>query len=483
MNKEGRAIYVKRRYRCTFSNLCHMYIRMFIIYITFETPILNLASAISPSILPLIRYGVEGLGYILLVFGMVSRKNGNKARITYFDILIAITIIIGIVSSLVNIVPIAIFGIGLRYLLRYLCVYMLIRLSKWEFKYIDGSYELIKKIMIIEVILVVWQFVSRETSNVFLYPNYGKILENIGSSINAVSGTYAIYGSLGRYNLFGYFATLAIWLLIAEIEVRESKSVLNLMIWSILLVLSFSRQTIVGIIAAYIVYLYMKKRITKKQVLLICLIGLVVLALVLNAANYMIEEDYTSTGVGVATGGIYDRYISMFSLDFLKIDYEGKGRTWFLTEGMRLLVSSKPVLGYGLGMYGCPDAISLNSSVYTLLKIPTTYYMDVYIGCVIGQIGLLGFYAYMSAYVWVLKKCMACINATEEDIRIKKLAIITFGILLSSLIMMFFSSSMCNRIMALYVWVFIGLFLNIRSKDNNYAIADNIIQKIVNRKV
>lgn len=150
----------------------------------------------------------------------------------------------------------------------------------------------------------------------------------------------------------------------------------------------------------------------------------------------------------------------MFSLDFLKIDFEGRGRTWFITEGILRLLSKNPVFGYGIGMYGCPDTLRMNTYVYELLNIPTTYYMDVYIGCIIGQIGLVGFFVYMEAYTNVLKiskKVFKSNNVSPERI---KIAIITFGVILSTLVMMMFSSSLCNRVMALYVWIFIG-FQNI----------------------
>ena len=199
--------------------------------------------------------------------------------------------------------------------------------------------------------------------------------------------------------------------------------------------------------------------------MLIIVISIVtVVILVINAASFVISGDYTSTGVGVVTGSVYDRYVSMFSLRFLQIDYEGYGRTWFISEGIRRLLCSKPFLGFGLGMYGCPDTLTMSSAVYDLLDIPTTYYMDVYLGCLLGQIGIFGTFTYLASYFSIMKHSKNMLNMSNNKNSIK-LSVITFGVIVSSIIMMFFSSSLCNRVMAYYMWLMIGLFINSISKS------------------
>ena len=107
------------------------YILIMFIFITFETIILNFTSDISKSLLPFVRYGIEGAGYILLIFGIFT-KRCIKFRLYIFDKLILCTIFISIISSLFNFVEPRIFVIGFRYLLRYLYIYILIRIAGWD---------------------------------------------------------------------------------------------------------------------------------------------------------------------------------------------------------------------------------------------------------------------------------------------------------------------------------------------------------------
>ena len=440
------------------------YILIMFIFITFETIILNFTSDISKSLLPFVRYGIEGAGYILLIFGIFT-KRCIKFRLYIFDKLILCTIFISIISSLFNFVEPRIFVIGFRYLLRYLYIYILIRIAGWDEAAVRRFFKIFVSIMYIEILLVIWELLHRQSADLVLFPRYGNIIEGFSSALNTVSSKWAVYGSLGRYNLFGYFCVLAIWYWIAECETEKSKkSQFMIAIWLFLLVISFSRQTIVGIFGAYILFLLFKKKINWKQMLIIVISIVTVVILVINAASFVISGDYTSTGVGVVTGSVYDRYVSMFSLRFLQIDYEGYGRTWFISEGIRRLWCSKPFLGFGLGMYGCPDTLTMSSAVYDLLDIPTTYYMDVYLGCLLGQIGIFGTFTYLASYFSIMKHSKNMLNMSNNKNSIK-LSVITFGVIVSSIIMMFFSSSLCNRVMAYYMWLMIGLFINSISKS------------------
>lgn len=445
------------------SIIIQNYIFIMFIFITFETIILNFTSDISRGLLPVVRYGIEGAGYILLIFCLFTRRC-IKFKLHIFDKLILCTIVISIISSLFNFVEPRIFVIGARYLLRYLYLYILIRMAGLDETAVQRFFKILVNTMYIEILLVIWELLHRQSADLVLFPRYGNIVEGFSAALNTVSSKWAVYGSLGRYNLFGYFCVLAIWYWIAECETkRNKKSQFMVAIWLFLLVISFSRQTIVGIFGAYIIFLVLKKKINWKQMLIVVISVVTVIVLIINAATFVISGDYTSTGIGVVTGSVYDRYVSMFSLRFLQIDYEGYGRTWFISEGIRRLLASKPLLGFGLGMYGCPDTLKMSSEVYDLLDIPTTYYMDVYFGCLLGQIGLLGTFTYLASYFSIIKYSKNTVNRSNNKDSIK-LSIITFGVVASSIIMMFFSSSLCNRVMAYYMWLMIGLFINSISK-------------------
>lgn len=429
-------------------------------YITFETIILNALNVIAPGFMAVVRYGIEGIGYVLLFMVFVIRIHDVK-KIIFFDYLIIATIFISIATSIVNTDSIQIFVIGFRYLLRYLYIYLLIRYINFADYEIIKIFRMIRIVMIIEIILVIWQIIDPNSSYIVLFPHYRNIIEGFNSALNTVISKLAVFGSLGRYNLFGYFITLAIWYWIAEQnEKKTKKNLLMIIVWILLLVISFSRQTIIGIIGAYILYVFSKKKITLKHLLFIIGIFSVLIILFIKAFSFTIPDNYTNVGIGTVNSSIYDRYISMFSLQFLQIDYEGYGRTWFLSEGILRLIKEKPLFGFGIGMYGCPDTLKSTTYLYNKLGIPTTYYMDVYLGCLIGQIGIIGTAIYLSLYINIAAKAKAVFTKKKNDVLYRKLSIITFGIVVSALIMIFFSSSLCNRVMAYYLWLFIGLFVS-----------------------
>ncbi len=455
--------------KLSLNRLIHNYILFMFVYLSFEPIILNITSAISVSVLPIIRFLPELLGYGLVAIAVIFKK--EKYKLNKVDLYLLVTFFIGLISSVLYTSDIIIFIIGLRYFFRYIFIYILVRLSRWGTKETERVFQLLRSIMVIEIFLAVWQLVSRETADLLLMPNYGDIVEGINSMMVQSKSAFAVYSSFGRYNMFGYFITVVIWYLLARRETltdikEKKKNNLELCIWIVLLILSYSRQTLVAIFIGYIIYSFYCSKISFvyvfKRLFVFMVIGLVVAyvsaSVALNIAN--------TTGVGIVSGSIVERYLSMFNITFFFIDYIGYGRTWFISEGILRLLSENPLLGYGLGMYGCPDTIRIDYSVYQNLGIPKTYYMDVFIGCIIGQVGLLGFVTYMLSYKSVMKKCLCFVDRKTNNIIIRQTAIITFGVIVSSLIMMMFSSSLSNRLMGFYLWLFIGIFVSTINKNN-----------------
>lgn len=454
--------------KLSINRTIHNYLLFMFIYLSIEPVILNIVSLVSANILPLVRFAPEAFGYVLIIMALVLKK--TSYTLNRIDIYLILTLMIGLISSALYTSNITIFLIGLRYFFRYIFIYILVRISEWDNVATKRMFSCLTKIMIIEIFLALWQLISRETADLLLMPSYGEIVEGINSMMVQSKSAYAVYGSFGRYNMFGYFITVVIWFLLAKREVMDNikekrKNTLMLFVWGIILLLSYSRQTIVAIVIGCGIYSFCRSKISLKYVIkrffLLIIIGVVVVyvsaTVALNVAN--------TTGIGIVGGSIADRYLSMFNLTFFAIDYIGHGRTWFISEGLIRLLSENPILGYGLGMYGCPDTIRMDYSVYQNLGIPKTYYMDVFIGCIIGQVGLLGFITYMIAYKKIMQKCLSFVNE-KVDVLTRQIAVITFGVTISSLFMMMFSSSLSNRLMGFYLWLFIGIFISMTNKNN-----------------
>ena len=388
--------------KISINKLIHCYVYMMFVYLSFEPVILNIVNMISSSLLFPVRYSFEVIGYILLGIALIFKGVAGKTiKFNKLDLYITLTILVSVVSSMLYTSSFAVFLIGFRYFFRYVYIYILIRLSDWGTEQSKKIYKILLGILFIEYILCLWQLLDRSSSDLLLMPSYGEVIEGINSMMEQLSAELAVYGSFGRYNMLGYFLTLAIWYIMAEREScrddERRKYTILLVLSFVLLFLSYSRQTLVAIVLAFIIFKLHKSKYGFKQLMTVSLAILITAATVFFVSAQSTLNLADTSGVGIVSGSISDRYLSMLNLDFFVIDYIGYGRTWFITDGIALLLSENPVLGYGLGMYGCPDTISLDPSVYHMLGIPMTYYMDVFIGCIIGQVGLLGFLVYMKA--------------------------------------------------------------------------------------
>lgn len=450
--------------KISINKLIRCYVYMMFVYLSFEPVILNVVNMISSSLMFPVRYGLEGIGYVLL--GVTVIFKGTTPKFHKLDLYIVLTVFVSIVSSMLYTSSVFVFLIGFRYFFRYIYIYVLIRLSDWGAEQSGKIYKMLLGVLLIEYILCIWQLLDRSSADLLLMPSYGEVIEGVNSMMEQLSSDLAVYGSFGRYNMLGYFLTMAIWYIIAEREnccdEGKKKYDILLILSFVLLVLSYSRQTIVSIAIAFIIFKIQKSKYGIKQLMATSLLIVVLAIGVFFVTSQSVLNLSDTSGVGIVSGSISDRYLSMLNFDFFIIDYLGYGRTWFITDGIALLLSENPVLGYGLGMYGCPDTISLDPSVYHMLGIPMTYYMDVFIGCIIGQVGLLGFLVYMKAYMVILKDAVKCTRISGNSREYIVTAITTYGVVLSTLLMMMFSSSLSNRVMGFFVWLMIGMMISMK---------------------
>lgn len=428
--------------------ICKLYIYVFCLYISFETIILNV---LPTSVIGIVRYGTEVLGYVALLIIVILRRGKIEIRKSEKNILFFFLIVI--VNIFVNMVDAKIAILGMRWIMRYLYIYFMIYLSGWSKKDINNFLHLIKVIMIIEIGLSVFQLLARDLADMFLLPHYGSIIDGINAYSLQGESQYAIFASFGRYGEFGYFITFALWIWFAEYcsaETFKSKSISRYMIitWLVLLLLSYCRQEIVAIMIGILFFIiaYKNLKFTKKQTTFL-IIGLAILL-----PMTMVFISSFESGRGTINEGIAQRFFSVFSKEFIMLDYLGKGRTWFYTTGLFKLLSHKPLLGFGIGRYGCQTAIQYDDSVHQLLNIPTRFSMDVYVVSIIGQLGLVGVFALGRVYFNSIKSSKKMFCSEKYDRFSKKISMITYGLCISSIVLTLFSSSLSDRYLAFYLW-------------------------------
>lgn len=437
----------------SFSKLCIYYLYIMTIYLSFETPILNL---LPHFMLAPVRYGIEAFGYVLLIFLFIAQwghyKYGNQEILIFLAILVMALNVIFYVSDL------KIAAMGFRWLLRYLYLYFIVIFINWTPFYIKRFFRLITWIIRIEMVLSILQLVAKDFVNQLLAPYYQDIISGISSYATQGSASNAIFGSFGRYSEFGMFIMLALWFYISGYAASEKKEhrqqyFYRILLWGILLILSYCRQALVAVLFSVLIFAlaYKEWKMTRSSMVLM---GILIVAAI--PVSILLLSSFEAT-YGTIYEGLASRFLSIFSLKYLTMDYTGKGRTWFYTHALYRLVSTRPLLGYGLGRYGCQTAIQYDTSVYEALDIPTRFSMDGYYVSIIGQLGLVGGGFLISIYLYFARSCRKYFNSLKKDLYTKRIMIFTYGYIICGLITAFFSSSLSDRYLAFYMWVLIGI--------------------------
>ena len=459
-------VFYKNKYEGTdfLSRLCYRYLIIYLFYISFETIWLNLAPSAALSIL---RYGFEVFGYFLCALLLMFNR---KLKFSGYDISLIVIISILIIGALINRVELKIFILGSRWLIRYIFVFFIISQTNWNDNNIETFIRLIKYIMVVQVILSGFQLVARGLADQILLPRYDDILEDVHMYAAQGESSYSLYGSFGRYSEFGYFISLAIWIIIADKIIGRKNKWWYLPIWVVILILSYSRQQVVGLLISGLIFfvVYKRNKLKTKQIVL-----LVFISIILCVFSVIFLSGFEA-GAGTINEGIASRFLSVFSKKFILADYNGHGRTWFYTTGIYRLISCRPILGFGVGMYGCQTAITYDDSVYRLLDIPKAFSMDVYIASIIGQIGIVGFFSLMGFYIYSLKKSSRLFNRKNISNNHKFIAILCFGYCATGLVLTLFGSSLSDRYMSFYLWSLIGIQRKVTDLEHNKSIVNPV---------
>lgn len=452
---------------CLFIYKPLFWIYTMLTYVTFEVVILNF---LPTSLIAPVRYGTELMSYLILIFSIIKLlAKKKKIKFYIYDKFIILFIFISITTSLINIVDIKIFAMGLRWIMRYLVIYYIFKFNDFSKKDLILLTKYFYYLIIIQIIIGLAQFVFRNQLDFILKPKVID-LEFHTITTSQLESKFAIFSTFGRYGEYAYFITLAtIFLFIRYNFFKNKKNFVLLIIVSIVLILTYARQALLAVGVALIYYIYNKKnKVNISRVKVASLI----LSISVLFGTYLYYDGF-QMGRGVLNESMAQRYLSIFSKEFIRGDYEGQGRTYFMTTVNKKILETKPMFGYGVGMYGTESAITYNQSVYRKLGIPTKFSMDVYSTSILGQTGILGLISLYGIY-FAFYKDSNKINVEnigfEEFISIfVKLTCIVI------IIQSFFGSNLSDRYQAFYVWMFFGIFDRlkvIKSQKNKEKLVD-----------
>lgn len=424
-------------------------------YLPFETVI---GKYLPEKITLLMRYSIEPISITLLFYLLCTKLLKRQICLRgYKSVLIPLILftLISIISSIFNLVSIDIFTLGLRWFLRYIPIFLIIVLLDWEIEEIKRIIFLNFSILFLENIIAILQLVLGERINIFLEPETISISDTIIKEISQGESEFAVYATFGRYSSFALF--LSIWFMfIFSRSILLKKSNLLLVLSGFILMMTYARQAALGVLIGILVVALIHNNKKLKLMVLISVSALLV-------SYYVFLQNTFGFVPNDISQGIYQRFFGAFTYENFIFDIENGGRLYFLTDVANIFLREAPILGFGMGMYGTEAAISLNQYVYTYYGIPTTFSMDVFWVSVLGQVGILGLFCWLSIYIILFVKALHLFKNTSE-IFAKWFSLGYLATIPVIIIESFFSSNLNDRHQSFYFWLLSGLFLVLYKK-------------------
>lgn len=439
-----------------------LFIYLMMTYVTFEVVILNF---IPTSAVGIVRYGTEGVAYIVLMYSIfVSIIKKKEIKLNKCDFFIISFILFSIITALINHVSIQIFIMGLRWIIRYVVIYFIFKFNKFNDKDLKEIIDYFYKLVIFEVVLGLMQVGLKDKLDFILSPKTID-LEFYTITMDKINSKFSIFATFGRYGEYGYFVTLAMLFLYSKYYFeRKNKYLFLMVLTSLALLFSYARQAVLAVIITLVIFYFSNRKIKilSKFKVIIILVSFMLLGLV-----FLYYSGF-ETGQGVTTEGIAQRFLSMFSKEYIMGDYYGGGRTYFYTTVNKIFLETKPFIGYGVGMYGTQSAIQYDTSVYDTLLIPIRCSMDVYVTSILGQVGLIGLFLLFKCYHSFFKVCKKYQYSSNDNYIFMFIRLTFIAIMFCS----FFGSNLSDRYQAFYVWMFFGILDNkINNLNNGNSIA------------
>lgn len=446
-------------------------IMMLAIYLPFE---LFLLKFVPDSALVWLRYGPEAL--IWTFFGFIILKQIFAKRFYWSQLLevhkaMIIFSLVLIISSVINFNPLFTSLLGIRQILRFMALFLLV-----------GWYP-VKRAFIQRLILVLFILTVFEAglglAQAFIGAPLDKFLEPIGDKFFGsiqisqemeqmrVPGQ-RIFATLGRYNHLGVFLCFFVLLAVGFIYEKFPKRV-NWLIWLILAVslpamlFTYSRASWLGFAGGLMVIGILLKK--DKRVLI-----LASLAAVLFLGYYVINNIQISRLADLPSQTFEERFFEAFSPKRFINEYRDKGRIFFVVNTPRYITSNYPLFGVGPGQFGGGAAAALHQTAkYDEFGLPFGIWgsegvIDNNWLSILAESGIIGFGLYIAIFYFLFSTVLK-VYRSSEDRFLKSLSLGYLGSIFAFAFQGNLGTYFEMRTLAFYFWLFGGLIIALAEKQ------------------
>ncbi|MDM5157373.1 O-antigen ligase family protein [Bacillus sp. DX1.1] len=427
-----------------------------IIYFPLETIIVkNLPNQVAI----ILKYSIEPISILLLLFIICKKcitKNLNFKIVGSVGILLVLFLMVSIVSSILNDVSFNVFLLGARWFLRYIPILLIVTLLDWRVEEIRKFFLIIFGIILVENAIGFLQLLGGETVSQFLKPGVLEITDKITQELDQGMSQYAVYSTFGRYSAFALFLSTFFVFIFANC-ILTKKNILLLLCTGFMLVLTYARQAVLGVIVGIVIMaiLHTNKKLKLAVIICLALVSISFLSFLQTTQGFVAND---------ISQGLTNRFFGALTYENFLFDINNYGRLYFIFVVGKLFLHEAPLLGVGMGMYGTEPAVSLDPSIYIYYNIPIQYSMDVFWVSILGQVGMLGILLWVLIYILCFTKSVKLFKLTSNKF-IKWFALgyaANIGVILFE---SFFSSNLNDRYQSFYFWLLTGFLLVLYNKE------------------
>ncbi len=397
---------------------------------------------------------------LLLIARSLQQRKRIKVFLTPIDVPLIIYGAVMVLSALMNEVPFSRASLGIRAELRFVPIYYFVVFSRL-------NKSLLKKLVIVtlltasvEIIIGLAQAIAgTPLLEFFAVAGRGTEARLLLSSVEReyVEAGRRIFGTLRRFNVYGNYLAIVLPIAIG-LATRYKRKLLQLFIWlgSAAIVLSYSRESWLGLLAAIVLNFLLSKQYTKVKIVIVSgLLFVVALVVFRNQINQVYAH---------ANMNLMERLVEPFSAGRVNSSYDGRIRA--ITFTADLVTKTNLLFGIGPGNFGV--ALLGMPDEFLLYKYSIPQNLALNVGdnnwlAFWAQGGLLGLVAFGWAAINLLRASAKAYSQSNNEF-LKYTALGIAGALLSFLIVAFFTPAFSERTYVSYFWIFGGVGVRIASK-------------------
>lgn len=435
----------------------------FMVWFPIESLVLNVVPI---GLYNFFKYVPEVILYSVLIFLYVKNRHKHRYGLIPSSLRLPFFLFgaVAVLSLLFNWYDPTIWLLGVRQMIRFVAVFLIILLAQFGTKERTTIIRLALAVVLFEVIFGLVQFGLGGRLDRWLFPRevtIGNLAVLGGNDFFWTPGS-RIFATMGRYDQLGSFIMVGLLLALPWLYSKNKEKLLRYGLYGAFgfgaLILTSSRASWLGVLAGIIAVGYGLMR--DKKIFQIIGFGAAVLAVYL--ISFMLTHDNITNITEKSNQTLAERILEAGSLAGWRESYNGYGRIFFIVNTPLMVVADSPLVGVGPGNYGGGVAAALlNSREYDRLHLPfgvqNTYgQIDNSWFSLWGELGTLG----LAVVVWImvcLGRAAARVYRSSQDERTRMLAASFFGITVAVSVVGFFGPYLEFRTLMFYFWVLAGL--------------------------